>query len=140
MQQIEPTHRPYQAVIDLPQNVFHESEAAYLLPLVDLKAGSELQFELLSEASAIQPFHVLQSKEPECLAFVTDLQVENLGFGLLLAYPSWMSQRRRRIADGELVTTFRHQSGVYAFTAVNKATLITTCHVSERLHDFLTMM
>lgn len=140
MQQLEPTDRPYTPQVNLPSNAFHSAEGAFILPLVPLRAKTELRFEILSESSAIQPFHVLKARNVECLAFVSALHADNLGTGLLLSYPSWVTQRRKRLIEGELFISFRYPAGVYAFSALNKATLITTCHLSDQLHDFLTMM
>lgn len=140
MQQPDTGPRIYTPYVSLPSNVFHESEGAYVLPLVPVPSGMTLSFDLLSEASSIQPFHVLQARERLVLAFVSSLQAENLGSALLLTYPSWMSQRSRKIAEGEVFTSFRHPGGVYAFSVLNKVTLITSWHVSDRIHEFLTMM
>ena len=133
--------RPYEVRIHLPSFVFHHSEGAYLLPLAPIRARTELQFQLLSAQSDIQPFHVLISTDGRCLSFVSNLQVENLGGSLLLSYPSWAaSSRRRALRQDEVYTSFKHESGVLALSCLNKMTLITTSHLSDRLHDFLTMM
>ena len=133
--------RPYHVRVNLPSFVFHSSEGAHLLPLAPIRANSTLEFQLFSAQSDIQPFHVLLSSDGRCFSFVSHLQVENLGGSLLLTYPSWSaSSRRRALRQDEIYHSFKHESGVIATSCLNKMTLITTSHLSDRLHDFLTMM
>jgi hypothetical protein len=140
---VEPTAltREYRTRVDLTSFVFHASEGAFLLPLHPLKAGTNLQFRILSPHSELQPFHALISEDDSCLSFVTGLRPQVLGSSLLLVYPSWAdSSRRRSLREDEVYTSFKYNGQVTAMSCLNKMTLITACHLSERLHDFLTMM
>ncbi len=136
-----PTTRSYTTAVNLTSFVFHESEGAFLLPLHPLRANTTLEFQVLSAQSDIQPFHVLSSTDDSCLCFVTELQATVMGSSLLLTYPSWAnSSRRRALREDEIYTSFKYGGQVTAMSCLNKMTLITSCHLSDRLHDFLTMM
>lgn len=131
--------RDYSARVSLPGRVFHSTEGAYLYPLEDIVRGSELQFGLLSEASGTQPFHVLHS--PLALCFVVPvMKVTNLGTALLLTYPSWQTSHGRSLSPSEVYQSFKHPSGLYAFSALNKVTLVTSSNIDPGLHEFLTLM
>lgn len=132
--------RLYKVRVDLASNLFHSSEGAFLFPVVPLRAGTELHFKILSPETDVQPFHVLVSQDELCFAFVSRMKSQNLSTGVLLTYPSWESGRSRRIQPDEPYISFRHKCGLYAFSVMNKTTLITSSHISERMHDFLTMM
>ena len=136
-----PSTRSYTTAVNLTSFVFHESEGAFLLPLHPLKANTTLEFKVLSPQSDIQPFHVLIAEDESCLCFVTPLRPLVMGSSLLLVYPSWAdSSRRRALREEEVYTSFKYGGQVTAMSCLNKMTLITSCHLSDRLHDFLTMM
>lgn len=110
-----------------------------MYPLRDLRAGMTLSFEMLAEFNASQPFHVLAA--PEALCFVSPvMKVTNLGGSLLLTYPSWQTSHGRSIDAAEVYLSFKHPSGLYAFTAMSKVTLITDSEIEPKLHEFLTLM
>ena len=133
--------RAYKTSIDLQSFTFHSSEGAFLLPLHPIRANTDLEFKVISPLSEIQPFHVLQSTDESCLSFVSALRPVLLGGSLLLVYPSWAdSSRRRALREDEVYNSFNHRGQVTAISCMNKLTLITSYHLSDRLHEFLTMM
>jgi len=135
------TTRPFEVMVNIPSRVFVPAEGAYLFANHPLRSGARLEFEMLSEASSIQPFHVLKCDHYGCFSFVpVQIEAKCLGTAVLLTYPSWKnSLRNRSLKEGEVFVSFRHEE-LICFSSLNKLSLITCGVISERLHGFFTMM
>ena len=129
--------------VSLQPDVFYGVDGGFLLPLVRL-SPSTLPLTPLPPARSDLTHHLEMYEsidaagEPTAFFLRSTIQVTNLGSGLLIAYPSWLSNPSP-LREGEVVLALKN-SYLCVYSALNKVTLVTTQVVNDSLHEFLTML
>jgi hypothetical protein len=128
--------------ISYGRDLFYNTPFGYLLPVVPLLRGTVLDLEEIESVNTpLLPFRMFQSvsgDNPSAFVFQPTVQCTNFGTGLMMFYPSWL--RNAKPLSSEEVLVALKFPGLYAYSALNKMTLVTTSELSDSLHDYLTML
>jgi hypothetical protein len=133
-----------EVMISVPygKDLFYETPFGILLSDFPLRSGTTLSLvhQPLTNP-AVVPFELfLASDSGDHIGYVIrpSIHYKTLGTGVILYYNSWF-QNSKPLTSDEVFLALKLPS-LYAYTAINKITVLTTPDLSDSLHDYLTML
>ena len=123
-------------------DVFYETSFGVIILDVQVSVGSEVEVQpmTLTNSSALPLDLSTVTKDTEHIGYILHPHAayRSLGTGVLIYYKSWL-QNASPLRQDEVFLSLKLPS-LYAFSALNKLTVVTTGSVADRLHDYLTML
>ena len=124
------------------RDLFYETPFGIFLSDVPVKSGTTLTLDPQPLTNpAVVPFDLfLVSESGNQIGYVIrpTIHYKTLGTGVILYYNSWF-QNSKPLTSDEVFLALKLPS-FYAYSAVNKITVLTTPELSDSLHDYLTML
>jgi hypothetical protein len=123
-------------------DIFYETSFGVLVLDVPLSLGSEVEVQpmVLTNSSALPLDLSTVTRDTDHIGYTIrpHAAYRSLGTGLLIYYKSWL-RNSAPLRQDEVFLSLKLPS-LYAFSALNKLTVVTTGNVADRLHDYLTML